>query len=343
MRRHSPPGLRVVIALILVAVGVAAWAALRNSEPQPVDTQGGIAGRIAAGCGRDIAALERASSNRVDGMRTLAATKERLDRILERQQTRLAELRKARLAAQEHAGDGDGARRRAQTAEAREDAANDRYERAMDRRGTASEDLATLLDADGRAADTYQDVVDRCLTTIRDWSLATHALATALAYPARAAGIGQVSVSCDVPVVGASESGHVLYGEGGVIHLAAATCFALERVRARPADLDCARDTATDYPVCPLGALEAADAIITLAHEEQHTDGIDNEAKAECYAYQRAPRAATALGVASAAADRLARVTSLWLEVPPEYHSEQCHSGGGLDLQLPGAGAWSYT
>jgi hypothetical protein len=278
VRRHTPPGLAVVVILILAACAAAGWAAVRDSDPPPVDTQGGIAGRIASGCGQDIAALERASSERIAAMRV-----------------------------------------------------------------TAGDDLDTLLDADERAADTYEDLVDRCLTSIEDWDVATRALATALAGPAKAAGIGRVTVSCDEPIEHAPLSGHVDYYEGRVIHLSAATCFSLERLLARPADLDCAADTNTDYPACPIGALDAADAVVTLAHEEQHTDGIENEAKAECYGLQRSARAAVAMGVAPATADHLAGLVSYWLEVPPEYHSEQCHSGGGLDLQLPSPDVWSYT
>ena len=49
VRRHTPPGLAVVVILILAACAAAGWAAVRDSDPPPVDTQGGIAGRIASG------------------------------------------------------------------------------------------------------------------------------------------------------------------------------------------------------------------------------------------------------------------------------------------------------
>jgi hypothetical protein len=127
-----------------------------------------------------------------------------------------------------------------------------------------------------------------------------------------------------------------------VIHLAASTCLALERVLDRPRSLACAQHTGREVP-CPRGAGDAVIAIVVLAHEEQHVDGIANEAEAQCYAYQRAAATARALGVGTAMARRVAPFTHHAFRQPPEYHSSECRDGGRYDLQLPGAPrSWSY-
>ena len=84
-------------------------------------------------------------------------------------------------------------------------------------------------------------------------------------------------------------------------------------------------------------------AIVVLAHEEQHVDGVLNEAQAQCYAYQRAAGTARKLGVGRAVAREHRPVHRRRVRPAPEYHSSECHAGGTYDLDLPGAPArWSY-
>lgn len=278
-RRRIELGAASVAIVCLLAL----WGLARHdASADPVDTHGGITGRIASGCGRDLTSLEAASSNRVAAMERAA---------------------------------GEG----------------------------RSDDLDGMLDADARAFDTYRDEVDRCIVRIEDWSVATSALEERLVAPAHEAGTRYATITCDKPDPGSDDSGYVDYTEHRVIHLAGATCYALERVLAHPGALDCARGAVLDYPSCPVDLVEGMEAIVTLAHEEQHIDGVDEEYEAECYAYQHAPAVARALGVADTAAAQVSRFVTNWMDVPPNYRSTQCHTGGGLDLELPGAGSWSFT
>src|SRR5262245_38820560 len=113
-------GTRVVVALVLAGCAAAAWAAHGAPAP-PVDTRGGIEGRIAAGCGRDVAALERASSGRVRRLQALDTAQTELAGRMDAQSADIDALRTARIAAEDaaDAGRARSVRRREREAVAR--------------------------------------------------------------------------------------------------------------------------------------------------------------------------------------------------------------------------------
>jgi hypothetical protein len=86
---------------------------------------------------------------------------------------------------------------------------------------------------------------------------------------------------------------------------------------------------------------DSAWALSVLAHELQHARGIEDEAVAECYAYQWIPRVAGALAVERDKARRLARLAWRRFYPPddPEYFSLECRDGGALDLD-PRSSKW---
>lgn len=316
-----------LVALAVIAVGGFAIAA-RTGGADPVDTRGGIAGRIASGCGAQLTLLDDGSVDRIAEMRRLDARAKRLDGSAIRQAARLARLAKRVDADAGHAID----------------AARERHDATVVQRDAAQHDLSALIQTDGEFAATYDEDVVSCLGTITDWYLASRAVAAAVAEPARASGSELPSVVCDAPVADPHESGHVDDEEYRTIHLAAITCFGLEFALAHPATLACAAHTVAEgQPACPFGATAALSAIQTLAHEEQHVDGIVDEGTADCYAFQRAPAAAKAIGVDPGAAPFVARVVTSSYDRPAEYHDARCHAGGGLDLGLLRIADWSYT
>jgi hypothetical protein len=77
-------------------------------------------------------------------------------------------------------------------------------------------------------------------------------------------------------------------------------------------------------------------AVHVLTHESMHMSGITSEAVAECDAMQYDTAMAEDLGAAHDAAHALA--VSYWRVVypnmPDNYTSAECRSGGALDLQL---------
>jgi hypothetical protein len=315
---------RATLGVVAAAAGFAIAACGGGTDP--VDTRGGIAGRIASGCGAQLTLLDDGSTDRVAEMRRLDARVTRLDRSAARQEARLAEQAK-----RDDAADAV-------------DAARERQRKTGARRDAARHDLIALIETEREFAGTYDEDVVGCMGTITDWDVASHAVAAALAAPARASGTKHPTVVCDAPVDDPHESGHVDDEEYRTIHLAAVTCFALEFALAHPAALGCAADTiAAEQPACPFGATAALSAIQTLAHEEQHVDGIADEGKADCYAFQRAPEAARAIGVDADAAQFVARVVTSSYDRPAEYHDARCHAGGGLDLGLLRIANWSYT
>jgi hypothetical protein len=121
-------------------------------------------------------------------------------------------------------------------------------------------------------------------------------------------------------------------------HLAAGTCSSLERLwRAEPPPtFACLLDRS-----CTRDALEAVDALVTLAHESWHLRGYANEAQAQCYAVQTSELTARLFGVAP----RDARLVALYVAardaaaVRDDYHSVECRRGGRYDL-APGTLAW---
>jgi hypothetical protein len=90
---------------------------------------------------------------------------------------------------------------------------------------------------------------------------------------------------------------------------------------------------ARQRPLYELGQLRLAAALVTLAHEPQHSKGIANEAVAECDAIQVATKAAVDLGVSRSYVTMLIR--TYWLHYNdelPAYRSAECRQGGALDL-----------
>jgi hypothetical protein len=122
--------------------------------------------------------------------------------------------------------------------------------------------------------------------------------------------------------------GRKLYGladiGGRTIDLAPAACrdlVALAYERARPTD--------------PARVRLLATAVVTLAHEPQHSKGIADEAVAECNAIRAAYGTARALGVGVGYARLLVR--AYWAhygELPAAYRSPVCN-GATLGLLAP--------
>jgi hypothetical protein len=86
-------------------------------------------------------------------------------------------------------------------------------------------------------------------------------------------------------------------------------------------------------PVDESTQLRLASALVTLAHEPQHSKGIAAEAVAECNAIELAPEAAAELGVSREYAASL--VQTYWRHYGdelPQYQSSGCRKGGALDL-----------
>jgi len=75
-------------------------------------------------------------------------------------------------------------------------------------------------------------------------------------------------------------------------------------------------------------------ALHVLTHESWHLAGIQDEAKADCYAFQRVEFAALALGAAPTAAQALAQRAYVDRQetAPADYRSYECRDGGALDL-----------
>jgi hypothetical protein len=77
-------------------------------------------------------------------------------------------------------------------------------------------------------------------------------------------------------------------------------------------------------------------AFKNLTHEALHVAGVDDEAKAECFALQRMAETVRRLGFERRDAERLARVS--WSryqrlrKVEPRYFSTECRNDGTLDL-----------
>lgn len=93
-------------------------------------------------------------------------------------------------------------------------------------------------------------------------------------------------------------------------------------------------------PAGATAAFRLAAAVVTLAHEPQHSKGVVSEARAECYAIQRAALTARRLGVPASYSARLARI--YWERYDgelPTYRSRECRDGGALDLD-PARSDW---
>lgn len=75
-------------------------------------------------------------------------------------------------------------------------------------------------------------------------------------------------------------------------------------------------------------------ALHVLVHESWHLAGIQDEAKADCYAFQRVEFAALHLGATPTDAQALARRAYVDRQetAPAEYRTYECRDGGALDL-----------
>jgi hypothetical protein len=101
---------------------------------------------------------------------------------------------------------------------------------------------------------------------------------------------------------------------GNSMELNTATCLALEDVNGDQA--------------------KVSKALHVLVHESWHLAGIRDEAKADCYAFQRVEFAALQLGAAPTDADALAHRAYVDRQetAPADYRSYECRDNGALDL-----------
>lgn len=75
-------------------------------------------------------------------------------------------------------------------------------------------------------------------------------------------------------------------------------------------------------------------ALHVLVHESWHLAGIQDEAKADCYAFQRVEFAALQLGAEPLRAEALAHRAYVDRQetAPADYRSYECRNNGALDL-----------
>ena len=326
-RRHLLPAAVALLLCVLAGCGSSGSAATpATTPPEPV---GGLAGRLSADCKRTLTAYEATSREQIALGARLDRRATALDRRLAREDAEIDEM----------VPDDDATY-----------AAVDAYNAGVDRYNALDQRLDDLADRQNDLLQQYETTATRCLDQLANWDADTTPLESALAAPARAAGSDEPSITCDQPYVRVTPLGPDEYEDQGfvyddetVIHLTARVCLDLERVLLAPGSLACAKGAEARYATCTPGAEDALIAIATLAHEQQHVDGIADEAKAECYALQKVRLTATALGVPAAVAGQVALFSFERFDPPPEYRSKQCHSSGDLDLHLDGApGSWSY-
>jgi hypothetical protein len=299
------------------------------TDSAPAEPVGGIARRLSAGCTAQLATYEATSRKQIALGDRLDKRAAALDRSLTRQDATIDAL------------EGGGADA---------DREIDRYNAGVDRLNALDRRVDDLADKQLALLEQYERTATRCLDEILNWDTATTALEAALAPAARASGSDRPTVTCDPPYVRTEpldpddfEDLGFVYDGDRLIHLTARVCFNLERVLLAPGSLECVRGADAPYATCTPAVEDAIVAIATLAHEQQHVDGVVDEAEAECYALQKVGLSATALGVPAAVAGQVAQFTDQRFEQPPEYHSPQCRAGGELDLELAGAPAsWSY-
>jgi hypothetical protein len=355
-----------LLAMALIAAGCGTGSAAK-------DTRGGLAGRMSGTCARALARTDGSSAARIASLAGLAAahdraeaTRRRIRPALLREQALVDDARAA-LARVRAPFDRFLKAHPEHTLAHRDyliykalklpvdagirsfdravDAANatvGRYNHAIADANAANRSANRLIAAEDAAGKHSEATETRCLAHITDWSLAVARIETRLAPAARSAGKLDVSVSCDSPAdwatsgdrePGYEREGYVLNGQS-IIHLSPTTCSALARLVSHPAQLACVAATA-HHPLCPPSLESEAIAVVTLAHEEQHVDGIADEAKAQCYALQRADVVARRLGLPARVAERIATFTKQSITQPPEYRSSECRRGGALDLHLP--------
>jgi len=312
------------------------------------DPGGGIAGRLSSSCQARLARVESASRTRLVAMRKLDDRRVALDRSLTRERRGLKRLESRSDADFEQASAHPTAAL-VTTSRASDRAANAavaRYNARVDLYNATLRRLDALIARESTAGRGYDGALRRCLMAIADWPSATRRIEGLLVRPAAAAGTRRPSVTCDRP----AERAPTRYDETGfvnehstVIHLSAPTCFGLEQLLAHPTTFACARVVRRSFENCPLADGAAVVAVVTLVHEQQHVDGVFDEATAQCQALQKTALAGVAAGLPVAVARRVAAYTNEAIDQPREYHSRQCRSGGSLDLHLPGApAAWVF-
>lgn len=310
--RRTAAAAALLLALTAVVAGCGS-SGRAATDAVPTEPVGGLARRLSPACTTQIAAYEATSRKQI-------ALGERLDK-------RATALGRS-LTRQDKAIDALEARN------ADADPAIDRYNDGVDRLNALDRRVGELADQQIALLLQYERTATRCLDEILNWDTATTALESALAPAARAAGSDRPSVICDPPYakvepVGPDdfeEQGYVYEGDR-LIHLTARVCLDLERVVVAPASLECVRGADAPYATCTPTAEDAIVAIATLAHEQQHVDGVDDEATADCYALQKAKLTATVLGVSDAVAGQIAPFTDQRFE-PAEVPVEAVPRGG---------------
>lgn len=337
------------------------------------DTRGGLAGRMSPACARSLSGLDAGSQKRITSITTLASARDRseskarlLRRTLGKQQARVKLTRRALSRVREpfdqflaaHPGHTlapadystyvslkqpyEASLKRVNLAIDASNAAVTRLNKEIAAFNAKTDAANRLLAADDKAGDKADAVESRCLRSITDWNLAVARIEARLEAAARSAGSGSPAIDCESPRKwAATEQSAPGYERAGsaspgvaIIHLAPRTCSALARLVSHPTRLACVAKS-RDSSLCPPSLESEALAVVTLAHEEQHVDGVANEAKAQCYALQRARVTARQLGLPDQAAARVAAFTKHSITQPPAYRSSECRRGGILDLHLP--------
>lgn len=120
--------------------------------------------------------------------------------------------------------------------------------------------------------------------------------------------------------------------EQGVLRLDGFAVHAESRIDLAP---DVCRTLAA-IATAPFAA--ATHALQVLTHESEHlagADGIDDEAKTDCYAAQRLAFTARLLGRPAAEARTMGRFYLRFDQprLPPQYRSRECRNGGRLDVR----------
>jgi hypothetical protein len=142
----------------------------------------------------------------------------------------------------------------------------------------------------------------------------------------------EASLVTGTPFPVGDTAGFTMIG-GGIVNLAPFVCEILDSlvyIGLRPRDPD--------------GVIAMSFAVGALAHEAFHRAGAIDEAATECYGMQRIVALAQELGVAGRYAKLLARTSwETYDQLPPEYRSDECRSGGQLDLDPATDGPWDYA
>lgn len=162
-----------------------------------------------------------------------------------------------------------------------------------------------------------------------------------------------VRVDCNNAVLNARDAKHPLAEKGVTYETAGLVRFSSRHIPFYPRVMTLREDvcealispidtpplvaiSSSSYEI-ELGKAETyANDVAILLHEIEHTDGILNEATAECYAYQKLPGALASLGLQGWYAEVVATETvhDISPTRPVEYTSPECRPGGSLDLAV---------